>query len=62
MVDVEDGGPGFDPSAGLLSPSSGLGLRGLRDRIESLEGILEIGSRQGVGTRLSAILPLQCGG
>jgi signal transduction histidine kinase len=62
MVEVEDGGPGFDPSAGLLSPSSGLGLRGLRDRIESLEGILEIGSRQGVGTRLSAILPLQCGG
>ncbi len=62
MVEVEDGGPGFDPSIGLLSTSSGLGLRGLRDRIESLEGILEIGSKQGVGTRLSATLPLQCGG
>jgi signal transduction histidine kinase len=60
-VEVEDEGPGFDPSDyGLRSPS-GLGLKGLRDRIESLGGMLVIGRMPRVGTRLSATLPVKYG-
>ena len=48
---VDDGSGGADPAAGT-------GLRGLADRIDSLGGRLEIDSRPGAGTRISARLPL----
>ena len=53
-VEVADGGKGFDLSA----PSEGLGLAGLRDRIESLGGRFEIISAAGRGTRLVATFDL----
>jgi signal transduction histidine kinase len=58
---VEDDGNGFDPtSAGASSDDSptGLGLRGLRERIDLLQGALEIesGSR---GTTLYVTIPLR---
>ena len=36
----------------------GTGLRGLADRIEALDGRLEVDSPAGSGTRISARLPL----
>lgn len=60
---VEDDGRGFDPSAagaaGDDSPT-GLGLRGLRERISILEGRLEIESGPG-GTTLYVTIPLPAG-
>ncbi len=46
FVDVSDGGPGFDPAK-----AEGLGLEGLRERIESIGGQFEITSGP-QGTRL----------
>jgi signal transduction histidine kinase len=50
-VVVEDDGQGFDPAA----PTSGLGLVGMRERVELTGGSLSISSRP--GTRVSARLP-----
>lgn len=52
---VDDGSGGADPAAGT-------GLRGLADRIDSLGGRLEIDSKPGAGTRISARLPLPSSG
>ena len=52
-VSVQDDGPGFDLGTTLAS-RTGLGLYGLRDRVESLGGVLTIASAPGAGTRLSA--------
>ena len=48
---VDDGAGGADPAAGT-------GLRGLADRIDALEGRLEVESPPGAGTRVRARLPL----
>jgi len=55
---VEDDGAGFEPGAvpGPF-PSEGLGLRGMRERLDSLHGRLEIISRPGRGVRLVAAVP-----
>jgi signal transduction histidine kinase len=50
-VMVEDDGHGFDPAA----CTAGLGLVGMRERVELTGGRLEIDSRD--GTRVSARLP-----
>ena len=52
-VEVEDDGRGFDTTAVRLS-----GLRGLEDRIDAMDGHIEIASRPGHGTKLRALLPL----
>ena len=49
-VEVADEGPGFDLAR--KGPDSGLGLHGLRDRIESIGGELRVCSEPGQGTRL----------
>jgi signal transduction histidine kinase len=46
-----------DDGAGGADAAGGTGLRGLRDRIEALEGTLEIESSPGAGTRLRAAMP-----
>lgn len=51
-VTVEDDG------VGGADPSSGSGLRGLSDRIESLGGTLEVLTEPNHGTRLAAEIPL----
>ena len=54
-VKVSDGGSGFDPSTiERENTSSGLGLAGLRERIESLGGTFEIQSTTDLGTVLTA--------
>jgi signal transduction histidine kinase len=54
-VEVLDAGPGFRPSE--KSPTAGLGLAGLRDRIESIGGELKINCEPGQGTCLA----MHCG-
>ena len=51
-VQVEDDGPGFMPN--MAQTARGLGLAGLRDRIETCDGTLDIHSYSGTGTRLTA--------
>ncbi len=51
-VQVEDDGSGFAP--GLEQSAKGLGLAGLRDRVETCDGTLIIHSNPATGTRLTA--------
>jgi signal transduction histidine kinase len=51
LVDVEDDG------VGGADPTHGSGLRGLGDRVHALDGVLEIDSPAGGGTRVHAELP-----
>jgi signal transduction histidine kinase len=53
VIEVEDDGRGFEPSLVKLS-----GLRGLQDRVETLDGRMDVASRPGHGTQLRAQLPL----
>jgi len=50
-VEVIDAGPGFEPDNKVLG--SHLGLLGMRERVLSLGGTLDIVSRPGAGTRLT---------
>jgi signal transduction histidine kinase len=47
-----------DDGCGGADPTCGTGLRGLADRIDALGGRLDVASPRGVGTRVSARLPL----
>ena len=47
-----------DDGIGGAHPDGGSGLRGLADRVESLDGRLTIDSPLGAGTTLRAELPL----
>jgi len=51
--DFEDDGKGFDPS----DRKHGLGLIGLRERVESLGGKFELVSAPGSGVRIKAVIP-----
>ena len=48
-----------DDGCGGADPASGTGLRGLADRVDALDGRLELDSPPGGGTRIRARLPLQ---
>ncbi|MBI3942616.1 MAG: sensor histidine kinase, partial [Chloroflexi bacterium] len=52
---IEDDGTGFDPEEALQQGR--LGLLGMRERIESLGGNLEIESQPGLGTTIFVELP-----
>jgi PAS domain S-box-containing protein len=58
FLSVIDQGKGFDNSA----PSSGIGIRSMRERLRSLGGQLEIHSRPMEGTRVRATVPLAAAG
>ena len=53
-LEVADDGVGFEPS---LEGAGGLGLRGMRERVERLGGTLHIESSAGVGTRVRVEVP-----
>jgi len=52
---VRDDGGGFDPAAA----GGGRGLTGMRERIELIGGQIEVGSKPGEGTAISATFPLE---
>jgi signal transduction histidine kinase len=47
-----------DDGVGGADPSAGTGLRGLRDRVDALDGQLEIRSPDGGGTTVTVAIPL----
>jgi signal transduction histidine kinase len=54
VLTVEDDGRGFS----LAQASGGLGLVGIRERVASVNGALEVESKGGAGTRLTVEIPL----
>lgn len=63
-LEIADDGRGFDVTR-VLSPAggaAGLGLRGIRDRIELFGGQFAIESAPGRGSRLRVVVPLQAAG
>ena len=61
-LSVRDDGCGIDLNAvPVAAQQSGIGLVGMRERLELLEGRLELRSAPGQGLRLAAVLPLQGG-
>jgi two-component system sensor histidine kinase DegS len=53
---VEDNGCGFDPAA--IPPGRGLGLIGMRERAELVEGALVVESAVHSGTRVRLVVPV----
>jgi len=60
LVEIEDDGDGFDPQQVVRSPESlrGVGLLGMRERIEILGGSVDIESDPGGGTRVAMRVPV----
>jgi len=50
-----------DDGVGGADPSTGSGLRGLRDRVDALDGYLELDSPPGGGTSVTVEIPLLSG-
>jgi signal transduction histidine kinase len=48
-----------DDGVGGADPSTGTGLRGLRDRVDALDGRLDVDSPLGCGTTITVELPLE---
>jgi signal transduction histidine kinase len=60
-IAVSDSGPGFairDPEN--VRSRTGLGIAGLRNRVEALHGTFELISQPGIGTQIRAKLPIGC--
>ncbi len=55
-LEIADNGVGFDAAKILKRP--GLGLRGMRERVERLGGRMEVESAPGLGARVRAEVPL----
>jgi signal transduction histidine kinase len=55
VLTIQDDGRGFSLAQ---APSGGLGLVGIRERVASANGTLEVESRGGAGTRLRVEIPL----
>jgi signal transduction histidine kinase len=53
---VEDNGRGFDPAA--IPPGRGLGLIGMRERAELVDGSLVVESGTDAGTRVRLLVPI----
>lgn len=58
-IEIADAGRGFEPAhaLGAAKNGEGLGLRGMRDRIELFGGRLELHAAPGRGCRLRAAIP-----
>ncbi|HEX5720403.1 MAG TPA: histidine kinase [Thermoanaerobaculia bacterium] len=54
LLQVRDDGQGFDPAG----QSAGMGLRNMRERLEAVNGRLEVRSAPGEGTEVRACTPL----
>ncbi|MDR7423606.1 MAG: GAF domain-containing sensor histidine kinase [Armatimonadota bacterium] len=58
-IRIEDNGRGFDPTRPRSTGRGGLGLLGMQERVELVGGQWEVQSTPGVGTRVSAVLPVR---
>lgn len=61
MLDIEDDGVGFDLDRLPRGPAAarGLGLSGMKERVELVEGEFRLQSRLGGGTRIAVQIPCQ---
>jgi signal transduction histidine kinase len=58
-LSVQDNGQGFSPpNPDQDQPRSGTGLLGMLERLEMVNGLLEIDSAPGRGSRLTAVVPM----
>jgi signal transduction histidine kinase len=57
-LQIEDQGIGFNP-ADKFSPPRGWGLAGMQERVDSVDGVLNIWSSSGKGTTIEVSIPLQ---
>ena len=57
LFSVRDDGCGFDPDCAPGVAAGHFGLQGIRERIESLEGTVEIKSAKGSGTKVTISIP-----
>jgi signal transduction histidine kinase len=55
-LEICDDGVGFDPP--LVQDRGGLGLRGMKERVEKISGAIQIASEPGRGTRVTVHVPL----
>ena len=58
LVRIEDNGRGIGGADVQSRQRSGLGLKGMRERVELLDGVFQVGAREDCGTRLAVQLPL----
>ena len=58
LIEIQDDGKGFGPQDGNGNSSSHYGLRGMRERSESIGADFQITSQPGQGTRVSVRVPL----
>lgn len=58
-VAISDDGRGFNLSQVTTRREGGMGLLGMRERAELLGGTLRMSSREGGGTRVEAVIPVQ---
>ena len=56
-LDVRDDGVGFVPDSGPGGPGGGLGLPGMKERVEALGGRLAVESAPGRGTTIAVTVP-----
>ena len=61
VLSVEDNGRGFDPAilTDPAHPRRGIGLQGMRERIELLDGRIDLHSEPDWGTRILANIPIR---
>jgi signal transduction histidine kinase len=61
LIKISDDGIGFDTSQITLSPESGqgLGLLGMRERLELVGGDFVLNSTPGIGTQIDIRVPLR---
>jgi two-component system NarL family sensor kinase len=57
QLDVADDGQGFEVEAVTQAPTGGIGLRNMRERLETLGGHFEIHSQPRAGTQVQARIP-----
>ena len=60
ITTIEDNGKGFNLETSVMGEyySQGLGILGMKERVNNLGGIFHIESKQGKGTKLSVEIPL----
>lgn len=56
-LELEDNGVGFDTSGPAREPESGIGLKGMRERVRLLDGIMHLRSSHGAGTAVHVLVP-----
>ena len=60
LFSVQDNGSGFDPLTAPGIEQGHFGLQGIRERLEGLEGGIEIHSKAGKGTKVTAWIKSEC--